>query len=214
MSPEDLFAQLAPLYPAGGWWPSQSSFETAIGAILVQGVSWRNAAQAVEGLRQRGLLDPAALAAAREEEVALAVRPALYHHQKARYLQGFAATVHALGGMQAVGRLARQEQLRVLRAVRGIGEETAAAVMVYALGGREPVVDTYARRLFVRTGAVPSAEDAAIRDAMLSVIREDPSRARALHAAVVEHGRSYCRKEPRCANCPLAGNCPRILGEP
>ena len=47
------------------WWPAETPFETMIGAILTQNVSWTNAAQAVRNLDEAGLLDPHALAAAR-----------------------------------------------------------------------------------------------------------------------------------------------------
>ncbi|MDA8346208.1 MAG: hypothetical protein M0Z66_12090 [Thermaerobacter sp.] len=213
MTSEELYDRLTPIYPADGWWPSDSPFETAVGAVLVQGVSWRNAAQAVARLKERGLLDPQVLAQAPAEEVADAVRPALYHHQKSSYLQALALFLRRVNGMDALRALPRAKQRAALLSVRGIGEETAAAIMVYALGGAEPVVDAYARRLFLRTGAVGAASDEAVALAMRRVIRGNASRARALHAAVVEHARTICRKSPRCSDCPIAINCPRILGE-
>ncbi len=213
MTAASLLEQLAPIYPAADWWSSASALETAVGAILVQGVAWRNAARAVEGLRAARLLTAPALDAADLGEIAAAVRPALYHSQKARYLKAFAAFLRAAGGLPALAALPRSQQRQALLGVPGIGAETAAAIMVYALGGAEPVVDAYARRLLPRVGAVARAHDSEIADAMRAAIGGVPERARVLHAVVVEHARSICRKVPRCEVCPLAVTCPRTLGE-
>ncbi len=213
MTARDLLARLAPLYPSEGWWPSASPFETAIGAILVQGVAWRGAANAVAGLRDAGLLSAAALAAADPSQISEAIRPALYHHQKSGYLQSFATFALSIGAVERLAGMPPKQQMEALLGVRGIGPETAQAIIVYALGGAEPVVDAYARRLFVRTGASPNSTPAAVEEAMRTAIGVDPARARALHAAVVEHARTVCRRAPRCSACPLAMGCPKTLGE-
>lgn len=213
MTARELLARLAPLYPSEGWWPSTSPFETAAGAILVQGVAWRGAAKAVAGLREAGLLSATALGAADPAQISQAIRPALYHHQKGGYLQSFATFALSLGGFEQLAVMPPKQQMESLLGVRGIGPETAQAIIVYALGGAEPVVDAYARRLFVRTGAAPNGARAAVEEAMRAAIGGDPARARALHAAVVEHARTVCRRAPRCTVCPLAMACPKTLGE-
>jgi endonuclease-3 related protein len=213
MTAEDLLERLGTVYPAADWWPSESAFETAVGAILVQGVAWKNAARAIAGLRAARLLGIADIVAADPDDIAAAVRPALYHNQKARYLKAFASFLVKADGLDAVARLPRARQKEALLGVLGIGEETAAAIMVYALGGREPVVDAYARRLLPRIGAVTRADDSDIEAVMRAAIGGAPERARALHAVIVEHARTVCRKKPLCDLCPLAVSCPHSLGE-
>ncbi|RJX21244.1 MAG: endonuclease III domain-containing protein, partial [Ammonifex sp.] len=71
------------------WWPADTAFEMIVGAILTQNVSWKGAAQAIANLKQRGLLEPAALLEAPERELAELIRPARYHNQKARKLKAF-----------------------------------------------------------------------------------------------------------------------------
>lgn len=41
-----------------GWWPAESKIEVMLGAILVQNTNWRNAAYAIESLKQATHLEP------------------------------------------------------------------------------------------------------------------------------------------------------------
>jgi len=201
----------------GGWWPGETPFEVAVGAVLVQAVSWRNAQLAIENLRARSLLEPARLAEADAASLAEAIRPALYRSAKARYLLALARFVRdELGGDLAVLRdRPPAERRRLLLSVEGVGPETAAAIEVYALGGSAGVADAYALRVLPRTGALRQglgpAEAAA---AMAGWIAGDAERARVLHAGIVELARRHCRPAPLCAGCPLGDVCPRLLGHP
>ena len=201
----------------GGWWPARTPFEVSVGAVLVQAVAWRNAQLAIDALARRDLLQADALSRATREEVAAAVRPALFHRQKAGYLQALARFVHEelQGDILSLKAQPPSEQRRRLLALRGIGPETAAAIMVYALGEAVPVVDRYAIRLLTRIGAINPEDGAqAAQAAMSAAIAGDPARARLLHATIVEIARGPCRPEPRCASCPIAASCPKVLGHP
>ncbi len=201
----------------GTWWPAESPFEVAVGALLVQAVTWRQAAQAVKALAVRGLLQPHALAAARHEDVASAIRPALFHQQKARYLIRFAQFTERdlAGDLRSLCRYPLAEQESMLLALPGVGRETAAAIMVYALGEAAAVVDAYAMRILPRVGALaPRPPRSAAGAAMAGAIAGRPERARLLHAGIVELGRLHCRPEPLCASCPLEAFCPKLLGYP
>ncbi len=201
----------------GGWWPADSPFEVAVGAFLVQAVTWRQASQAVTALMRAGLLTPAALAGAYHGDVAALIRPALYHQQKARYLQRFAGFVRdELGGdILTLRTVPSAEQEKLLRRLPGIGQETAAAIMAYALGQAVPVLDAYALRILPRIGAIGEGDARdGVREAMTRAIGGDARTARLLHAAIVELGRLHCRPEPLCASCPLTARCPKVLGHP
>ncbi len=201
----------------GGWWPADGPFEVAVGALLVQAVAWRNAGLAIAALKGRGLLHPQVLAHASPEAVSDAIRPALFHLQKTRYLQAFARFVQdrLQGDIAALRALPAAEQEGLLLALPGVGRETAAAIMVYALGEAVPVVDAYALRVLRRTGLV-GGEGAmgAARAVMAGLIAGDAAAARLLHAGIVELGRNYCRPKPLCPSCPFGGLCPKILGHP
>ena len=65
------------------WWPSQGTFETAVGAVLTQGTAWVNAARAVASLKEAGALSPEGLSALGAAEVEALVTPAGFQRRKA-----------------------------------------------------------------------------------------------------------------------------------
>ncbi|MGE5591434.1 MAG: hypothetical protein ACM3ZA_12590 [Bacillota bacterium] len=73
------------------WWPAETPFEVMVGAILTQNVTWRNAEKGIANLRAAGLLDPAALHRAAEEELYPLIRPTGYYRAKARKLKALCA---------------------------------------------------------------------------------------------------------------------------
>ncbi|MFY1634649.1 A/G-specific adenine glycosylase [Solwaraspora sp. WMMB335] len=107
-----------------------------------------------------------------------------------------------------------------LLALPGVGAYTARAVLAFAYGQRQPVVDTNVRRLVAR--AVDGAADAgpATRPADLAataaLLPVEPARAARASAAFMELGAVVCvARTPRCGACPLADRCAwRIGGRP
>ena len=57
-----------------GWWPSESPFETMVGAVLTQRTAWANAARAIDSLRRAGLLAPQRMRAEPVESLAAHIR--------------------------------------------------------------------------------------------------------------------------------------------
>jgi len=82
MRPKPLTGDLLTIYDAlhasfghQHWWPAKTPFETMVGAILTQNVSWTNAAQAIANLEAAGMLDPDLLAAADTSDIAQLIVP-------------------------------------------------------------------------------------------------------------------------------------------
>ena len=99
-----------------------------------------------------------------------------------------------------------------LRALPGVGEYTAAAVMAFAFGRRSVVLDTNVRRVVVRAvegraeplGHLTAAERALADDLWP---RADARSAR-WSAAVMEFGALVCRaRTPDCSRCPISADC-------
>jgi endonuclease-3 related protein len=135
-----------------GWWPAESPYEMMVGAILTQATRWRNVEQAIARLKQRGWLTPQRLLASRLTHLQQAIRPAGYFRQKAARLRTFSAW-YVTRYQGRVGRMARvpwPTLRKELLALRGIGPETADAILLYAV--RQPVfvVDAYTVRIFRR----------------------------------------------------------------
>jgi A/G-specific adenine glycosylase len=99
-----------------------------------------------------------------------------------------------------------------LRALPGLGAYTAAAVAVFAFGGRHPVLDTNVRRVLARLaggqqfpGAQPSRAEYRLAGDLLP---RDPETAATWSVAVMELGALTCTAaRPRCEACPVAAQC-------
>lgn len=99
-----------------------------------------------------------------------------------------------------------------LLAVNGIGPETADSILLYAAGKPVFVVDAYTRRIFSRIGLVPP--DASYTDVQRYVFTRMKPRANVFnefHALLVELAKRNCRIKPICGNCPLSGDCKKVL---
>jgi endonuclease III related protein len=190
------------------WWPGDTPFEVAVGAILTQNTNWGNAAKAIAQLRSAGALDPAALAAMPETRLAELIRPAGYYRLKAARLKHFLRFLHNEAGL-SLPALAGQS-LEILRPkllqVKGVGPETADSILLYALGLPTFVADAYTKRILCRHGLLP--EDAGyedMREMFMGALAPDPVLFNEYHALLVRVGKAWCRKgAPLCPACPLA----------
>lgn len=203
---ESLLSEFGPQ----AWWPSESPFETAVGAILTQRTSWRNAALALANLREAGALSPSGmekLTAARLREL---VRPAGFFRRKARTLGALTAAIAAReGGLEALLALETEHLRRVLLGIEGIGSETADAIILYA--ARRPVftVDAYARRVAERHGMVDAkASYGRIASLFEESLGHEVEALNECHALIVEVGKRFCRPIPECAACPINWDLP------
>ncbi|MDD2473115.1 MAG: endonuclease III domain-containing protein [Methanoculleus sp.] len=206
---EDLLDTYGALLAAFGhqhWWPAETPFETMIGAILTQNVSWTNAAQAVRGLAGAGLLDPHRLAAADTGDIASLIVPSRYYNQKAERVREFARVYVAEfradpAVMAAVETGALRERLL---AIRGLGKETVDTILLYACKKPVFVVDAYTRKIFSRYGLLP---EGASYDRMQRLFSEnleaDADLFNDYHAQIVHLGKTICKKSPLCDRCPI-----------
>jgi A/G-specific adenine glycosylase len=107
-----------------------------------------------------------------------------------------------------------------LRALPGVGAYTAAAVASFAYRRRHAVLDTNVRRVLSRvvTGVEypPKTQTTAEVRVAESLLPLDPPVAARWSVAVMELGALVCTaRTPRCADCPLAGDCAwRLSGKP
>lgn len=189
------------------WWPGETDFEIAAGAILTQNTSWSNVEKAIANLKARGLLSPQAILRCRKPRLERALKPSGYFRVKAKRLRSFCEFLveHHGGSME---RLARQP-LDILResllAVHGIGPETADDIILYACGKPVFVVDAYTRRILSRHGHVPP--DIAyepLRALFEKHLEADVDLFKEYHGLLVWTGNRYCRTKPNCEECPLA----------
>jgi endonuclease-3 related protein len=189
-----------------GWWPGDSPFEIAVGAILTQNTAWRNVEQAIANLKRSELLDPRTILECRLDVLEQALRPSGYFRVKAQRLRSFCQHLTTTYG-GSMERMAERPQAALrteLLAVHGIGPETADDILLYACGHPVFVVDAYTRRIFARHGLVHSGigyED--LRAVFESRLPADVAVFKEYHGLIVYVGKDFCRRAPNCAACPL-----------
>jgi len=208
MEPDQLmrvYERLLARFGPQKWWPARSPFEVMVGAVLTQNTAWTNVEKAIRNLRAAGLLSARKLVGAPRDVVAELVRPSGYYNVKADRLLSFARWFwERYGGRVSAMRGATQELRAELLAVRGIGEETADSMLLYALGRPVFVVDAYTRRVLVRHGLLGAkAPYSEVQRFFEERLPRDASLYNEFHALWVALGKDVCRPSPRCEVCPL-----------
>ena len=91
LSFRELFDLLAAQVKAGIWWPGETRFEIALGAVLTQNTAWTNVERALGNLREAGLLHPQGILAVDEAHLGELVRPCGYWRTKTTYVKTLTA---------------------------------------------------------------------------------------------------------------------------
>jgi endonuclease-3 related protein len=91
-----------------------------------------------------------------------------------------------------------------LLAVKGIGEETADSILLYA--GNKPifVVDAYTRRILQRHDIIRrDTTYTEIQNLFMTNLPQSVLLYNQYHALLVNTGKLFCTTSPRCDRCPL-----------
>ena len=140
------------------WWPGSGSFETLVGAILTQNSRWERVEISLENLRNGGVLEPEKLASYPETSLQALIRPSGFHTAKARNLEEISRKIlEDFGSFEEFREAVDREWLL---ARRGVGPETADAILNYACYREAFVVDSYTARLLEALGYTLESYDA------------------------------------------------------
>ena len=203
----DIYDRLYAHFGPRHWWPAKDAFEVMVGAILTQNTAWSNVEKAIRNLRKKRLLSPRKMRKVPLRELATLIRPSGFYNEKAKKLKAFVKfLINLCGG--SIKKLYPKD-MSVLREklldVKGIGQETADSILLYALGKPIFVVDAYTKRIFTRHKLI--SENADYREIQNFFMDNIPKKVKFLneyHALIVETGKSYCKKKkPFCKICPL-----------
>jgi len=202
----ELYQILLTTFGPQGWWPGESPFEVALGAILTQNTNWQNVARVITALKAEGTLDPVILGEMPEGELARRFRPAGYYNIKAQRVKIFLVFFAERFGnfMENMAAEAWEDLREELLRLKGIGPETADSILLYALNHPTFVVDTYTFRILSRHGLVAdpcSYEE--LRQVFMDHLTPQVSLYQEFHALLVRLGKEFCRPQPRCEGCPL-----------
>ena len=202
----EIYDKLYAFYGPQHWWPGDSPFEIAVGAILTQNTNWSNVEKAIANLKAARLLTARALHRVPAAQLALLIRPSGYFNIKAGRLRAFLAFLCTAyrGSMKKMAKNDTASLRAELLKVHGIGPETADSILLYALGKPVFVIDAYTKRVLSRHGIIDyRASYDEYRRLFHKALNEDAKLFNEYHALLVMVGKDYCKPKPRCENCPL-----------
>lgn len=219
-----IYEKLYDLYGPQGWWPlinlnSYNSnktgaircyhpknyelpeernqiYEIILGAILTQNTLWLQAEIALFNLNELNAIEPEKLLHLDDKSLKSAIRCAGFLNQKAIYLREITKFFIEIDGRVP----ARKE----LMTVKGIGNETADSILLYAYKQPEFVIDAYTKRIFVHLGlADENIKYMELKELFESNLPRDIAVYQEYHALIVEYAKRYYSKKPYGVDDPL-----------
>lgn len=191
------------------WWPGETPLEIIVGAVLTQNTSWKNVEKAIANLKRAQILDMRKLYEAPEDVIAQNIRSSGYYNLKSNRLKNIINVLYQEYG-PSIEHIKENNGLYELRnrflSVKGIGEETADSILLYALEKPIFVVDTYTKRFLVNHGLFEGrCTYGQAQDLFMNNLPSDLYLYNEYHALIVALGQNFCFKIPKCETCPLKG---------
>jgi endonuclease III related protein len=204
----DIYHKLSHTFGPQHWWPGDTPFEIAVGAILTQNTNWGNVEKAIRNLKKQKSLSAKVLHEMPVGELAALIRPAGYFNIKTQRLKSFINFLvkEHHGSMKKMKSGETQLLREQLLSVNGIGPETADSILLYALEKPVFVIDAYTRRVLSRHHILDERRSynefqALFHDALgknMQLFNE-------FHALFVQVGKTFCKRaRPLCDSCPLS----------
>ncbi len=191
------------------WWPAETPLEVMVGAVLTQNTNWINVTKAIDNLRQKEVLGYSQLLEISVDQLAEYIRPSGYYNLKAKRLQNLLEMINVCydGNLDYFLEDDLASARENLLNVKGVGQETADSILLYACGQPIFVIDTYTHRVFSRHNLVEEETDyQTMQTVFMDHLPEDAQLFNEFHALIVLVAKQFCKKtNPDCKRCPLLG---------
>ena len=132
------------------WWPNAYSFEVLVGAILTQNTQWTRVELSLENLRQNHILSLEKLAEVEIELLLECIRSSGFYKAKSKNIQTLCQ--HVVSDFGNFETFQIEVSREWLLSQRGIGEESADAILCYGCKRNTMVVDKYTQQLVSTLG--------------------------------------------------------------
>ena len=219
-----IYWKLFNLYGPQGWWPLMNFkgskptktgttdgyhplnydkpetrnevYEIILGTILTQNTAWTSAEKALLNLKELNVINPERLLKLNYETLKKAIRCAGFLNQKAEYIKEITKFYISLEDKIP----SRGELLKI----KGVGNETADSILLYAFKQPEFVVDAYTKRIFFHKRIIKDKDGyTKIKNLFESNLNKDSIIYNEYHALIVEHAKRYYSKKPYGTNDPI-----------
>ena len=127
--------------------------------ILVQRTSWHNANIALKNLKKEGLLSIEKIAKLKDlEKLTQLIRSAGFYQSKPKRLYDVCTFVINQGGVGEITKKNKDDVRLQLLNIKGVGQETADTILLYALDKPVFIIDEYTHRWTEREGLTKENE--------------------------------------------------------
>jgi endonuclease-3 len=146
----------------------------------------------------------------RQSEIERAIRKGGLARQKSKWLKEILERLkrerHSLD-LSFLGQMPTDAAREYLLGFKGIGEKTAAILLLFGCGRNAFPVDTHVFRVTQRLGLLPAKAKVAKAHSILGAM-VPAELAYEFHVNLIEHGRKICHaRKPECPVCPLKDRC-------
>jgi len=204
LTSKELYDRLDAVFGQPLGWPGNTVTIMAT-AVMVQNTAWTAVERAMARFPQE--LTAEYLLALPIEELMDYIRPCGFMGRKAATIRAVLEWYGRYDFDEAKVQAVPQETLRQeLLALKGIGEETADVILLYAFNKPVFVLDAYTRRMLKRLGGTMQT-DTEQRAWFMQGIPHTAKLYDDYHWLLLEHGKRYCKKRPLCEECPLREAC-------
>jgi len=209
-----VFTTLLKAYGPQGWWPfinyegyyhpnnyqfprnTLECFEVCLGSILTQNTTFTSVVKSLNNLNEQDALSAEKIKTMDLEVFKECIKPSGYYNQKADYILEFISFFEALEDSIP----SRDALLKV----RGIGEETADSILLFAYNQPEFKIDAYTKRVLIDLGLV----DENVKYQQMKALMQEELQGhykstqeqvilyQEYHALLVAHAKQFYSKKP------------------
>ena len=158
-------------------------------------------------MNKKDLIDINKILKIDHDELAQTIKSSGYFNQKAKSLKHIAEFLKKTS-LRKLEKIELETARQLLLNIKGIGNETADSILLYALDKQIFVIDAYTKRIFSRLGFVnPDAEYEEVQKMFMDNLPRDTNMFNEYHALLVELGKNHCKTKPVCEGCPIKESC-------
>ena len=186
-----VFNKLLAHYGKQYWWNDPNRITDWISMILIQQTTQENTEKALANLE--GKLSVEALHAMPLTTLHEYIRPAGFYKQKSTYIKALMEWYVSHGAsLQKFEAIPTEELRKELLSIKGVGEETADAMLLYIFERKVFIADQYAIRLLNRLNLSSAQTYKALREECMPLVAEIPlETCQEWHAVIDVHGKAY-----------------------
>ncbi|WP_457600243.1 endonuclease [Hydrogenivirga sp.] len=206
----EIYEELLNTYGKQNWWPVDRDYharagsdpreEIVVGAILTQNTNWKNVERALNNLKEAKILSFEGILRTPLATLRELIRPSGYYRQKAERLKIVAKALSPVSKVEVIDR-------ESLLSIKGIGRETADAILLYAGNRLFFIIDAYTKRVVKRVFGLEAGYEE-LRKWFEMSLPKDIELYKEFHALLDEHAKRFCKKTPACEGCPIGYMCP------